>query len=108
MGGRGTEKGTQEDKLRAQVPGSRPESPSTHKGMGEGGPLLGTVTRDSRGQHTSRGHHPKSAGLLGPAPGTGLQNGGGPMTNSGAGGNRDLASNLVPATCNLGPQVPPL
>lgn len=71
-GGRGTKRGTQENKLRAQIPSSRPGSPSVHKGMGGG--LLGAVMRDSHGQHTSRGHHPKSAGLLSPGPGTGLQN----------------------------------
>lgn len=108
VGGRGTEKGTQEDKLRAQVPSSRPGSPSAHRGMGKGGGLLGAVTRDSRGQHTSRGHHPRSAGLLGPGRSTSLQNGRDAMANSGVGSNRGLASNLVPATCNLGAQVPPL
>lgn len=61
VGGRGTEKGTQEDKLRAQVLGSRPESSSAHKGMAGGG-RLGAVTRDSWGRHTSGGTTPSQRG----------------------------------------------
>lgn len=63
VGGRGTEKGTQEDKLRAQVLGSRPESSSAHKGMaGAGGGAAGRSDEGFLGSAHIQGAPPQVSG----------------------------------------------